>query len=265
MNALFCTCMTLALAANADPLFISHRGESADALKTRWRPLSFRGSVEVPAVELDVHLTADDKLVVIHDKDTERTCGVKRVVKESQYAELAELDAGSWKGPQFADQRLVLLDDVLAKLPAGKRCVIEVKVGPESVPALVRAVRQSRLPASQLAVISFNAGTIAEVRRQLPELETQWLASFKTNEETGVVSPSVTEIIATAQGAAAHGVGLSYKGPIDAAFVQQVHDAGLKCYVWTVDDAAEARRLRAAGVDGITSNKARWLMDQLAE
>ncbi len=56
---------------------------------------------------------------------------------------------------------------------------------------------------------------------------------------------------------------LEQKFPIDAAFVKQVHDAGLKLYVWTVNDADLARKLVQAGVDGITTDRPQWLREQL--
>ena len=59
------------------------------------------------------------------------------------------------------------------------------------------------------------------------------------------------------------GLNLAFKGPLDTAFVQQTHAAGLKFYVWTVDDAEVARKLVAAGVDGLTTNRPGWLRAQL--
>jgi len=57
---------------------------------------------------------------------------------------------------------------------------------------------------------------------------------------------------------------LAFQGPIDTASVKQVHDAGLEMHVWTVDDPAVARRMVEAGVDGITTNRAEWMREQLS-
>ncbi|MFV0446822.1 MAG: glycerophosphodiester phosphodiesterase family protein, partial [Planctomycetaceae bacterium] len=236
MQLMCVTVMTLTLAAGGRPEIISHRGESADAPENTMAAFRLSWERNVPAIELDVHLTTDDQLVVIHDANTERTCGVKKVIKNSTYADLQDLDAGRWKGAEFAGEHLPLLQDVLAALPNGKRCVIEVKVGPESVPALVRAVEASGKPSEQLMVISFKDQTIAEVRRKLPELQAYWLTSFESDKSTGKVTPTVEQIVARAHEIKAQGVNVSYKGPIDQTFVDAVHNAGLKLYVWTVDD-----------------------------
>lgn len=270
MTPLTVLTMSIALAAGpagaaAVPEIIAHRGESHDAPENTLAAFRLAWERDVDVIELDVHLTADGQLAVIHDADTERVCGVRKVVKTSRYEDLKTLDAGRWKGAEFAGERIPLLEEVLATIPPGKRCFIEVKVGPEAAPALVRVVQDSGLPPEQLIVISFKEATIAEVRRQLPDLQAYWLSSFKQNEKSKEFTPTVEELIATAKRIQAHGINVSYKGPIDAAFVNRVREAGLKLYVWTVDDEAEARRLAALGVDGITTNRAQWLREKLAE
>lgn len=265
MTSLPIAAMALVLAAGSVPEIVAHRGESHDAPENTMAAFRLAWERDVSAFELDVHLTADGRLAVIHDADTERTCGVKKVVKTTRWDELKDLDAGRWKGPQFAGERIPLLDDVLAALPAGRRCFIEVKVGPEAVPELVRVVKASGCANSQLVVISFKHETIAEVRKQLPDLQAYWLVSFKQNEQTKAWTPTVEDIIARAKEINAHGVNISYKGPIDEEFAAKVRAAGLKLLVWTVDDEAVARRMVALGVDGITTNKAQWMRQRLAE
>ena len=269
MSPLALLTMSIALAAGpaagSGPEIIAHRGESHDAPENTLTAFRLAWDRDVGAIELDVHLTADDRLVCIHDAATKRVCGVNKVVKTSRYDDLKSLDAGSWKGQEFAGERLPLLEEALAAIPPGRRCFIEVKVGPEAVPPLQRVVRDSGLPPDQLVVISFKEATIAEVRRQLPELRAYWLASFKQNERTGEFTPTVDDLIATARKIDAHGINVSYKGPIDAEFVRRVREAGLGLYVWTVDDEREARRLKALGVEGITTNREQWLRGTLAE
>src|SRR5690606_38835440 len=81
----------------------------------------------VPAIELDVHLSADDRLIVIHDATTKRTTGVDLAVKDSTLDQLRALDAGSWKGEQWAGEPMPTLEEALATIPEGARCLIEVK------------------------------------------------------------------------------------------------------------------------------------------
>ena len=112
-------------------------------------------------------------------------------------------------------------------IPDGSRCFIEVKVGPEAVPALVKAVRASGKRPEQLAVISFHAETLAEAKRRLPELKMYYLSSFRQDKATGDWEPKVEDLIARARAIGADGLDLSYKGPIDRAYVDRVKAAGL--------------------------------------
>ena len=96
-------------------------------------------------------------------------------------------------------EKLPLLDDALATIPDGCRCFIEVKVGPEAVPALVQAVEKCGKQPEQLAVISFNADTVAETKRRMPQLKVYYLSGFKRSRGDQPWTPSIEELIKKAQ------------------------------------------------------------------
>jgi glycerophosphoryl diester phosphodiesterase len=242
---------------------IAHRGESYDAPENTLA--AFRLAFERcdTAIELDVHLAADGELIVCHDPDTLRTTGVKKVIRETTLQELQKLEAGSWKGPQWAEEKLPALEEVLAELPHGKRCFVEIKTGPESLPALERLVRRYQSKDAQIVIISFEADTIASVKRSLPFLEAHLLSWFEHDKLTLTWSPTAQNLIDYARSIGADGLGVEHTGPVDESFVRQVKLAGLKLYSWTVDEVDRAQQLIAAGVDGITSNRAAWLREQI--
>lgn len=243
--------------------FIAHRGESADAPENTLAAFKLAWDRGVPAIELDVHLTSDDRLVVIHDATTKRTTGVDLTVKELTFEQLQSLDAGSWKGEQWADEPLPSLEDALATIPDGRRCFIEIKTGPESIPALIRAVNDSGKTPEQLVVISFYPETIAEAKRHLPELPMYFLSGFQQDKETGDWTPTTEELINTALDIKADGLNLNFRGPIDEEMLAQIREAGLSLYLWTVDDLDAAQGFVDLGVDGITSNIAARLQEAL--
>ncbi|HEU5117468.1 MAG TPA: glycerophosphodiester phosphodiesterase [Isosphaeraceae bacterium] len=259
--------LTLALVwtppANVE--IIAHRGESADAPENTLSAFRLAWEREVPAIELDVHLTRDDALIVSHDGDTKRTTGESKSIKDSTLAELQSLDAGLWKGERWKGEPMPTLEQALATIPKGARCFIEVKVGDEAIPALVKAIQKSGKSPDQLTVISFHADAVAEAKRRLPDIPAYYLASFKRDKETGAWQPSLDALIDKAHDLHADGLDLSHNGPIDAEFVQKVHAAGLKLYVWTVDDADKARKLAEMGVDGITTNHGGQMKEWLSE
>lgn len=243
--------------------FIAHRGESADAPENTLAAFRLAWERKVAAIELDIHLTQDGEAIVCHDADTGRTTGVRMAIKENALAELRQLDAGSWKGARWAGERLPTLLEALETIPEGGRCFIEIKVGPEAVPAVEKAIRQSGKTPAQLAIISFHAESLAEAKRRLPQIAAYYLASFRQDPAAPAWTPDAETLIAQAQAIRADGLNLSAPGPIDGVFVQRVKAAGLALYVWTVDDPDIARQMAAAGVDGITSNRAAWLRADL--
>lgn len=253
------------LAATTDVEVIAHRGESADAPENTMAAFRLAWERGVPAIELDVHLTRDGVLIASHDADTKRTTGEPKVIKQSTLAELQTLDAGRWKGERWAGEKMPTLDEALATIPDGGRCFIEIKVGPEAIPALVETVLRSGKRPEQLVIISFHAETIAEAKRQLPELKAYYLSSFRQDEQSGTWHPKVEQLIETAREIKADGLDLSAEGPIDEDFVQRIRAAGLELFVWTVDDPAEAQRFAAMGVDGITTNRAGLMQEWLRE
>jgi glycerophosphoryl diester phosphodiesterase len=255
--------LVVCAALSAGPEIIAHRGESADAPENTLAAFNLAWERKVPAIELDVHLSKDDRLVVIHDKDTERTSMEKKVIKDCTWDELKHLDVGAWKDPKFKGEKLCLLEDALATIPTWGRCYIEVKVGAEAIPAVARAIRSSGKSNSQLAIISFQDDAVQEAKKQLPGIPAYYLASFKQDKETRAWTPTIEEVIETARRIKADGVDLSHKGPIDATLVKKVRDAKMGLYFWTVDDEAVARKLVSLGVDGITTNKGQWLGEVL--
>lgn len=245
---------------------IAHRGASHDAPENTLAAVRLAWAQHADALEVDVHLTGDGRLAVIHDPDTARTAGTRHVVATTTLAVLQQLDVGRGKAARFAGEKIPALEDVFALVPEGKRVFVELKSGPESVPALQRCVARARheqpvrLQAAQIAIITFDLPTAEAVKRALPDHEVCWLA------EAGAEAPRPTllEIARVARAAALDGVDVDAKWPLPKDVVQQIRRDGFKLYVWTVDDALLARSLAAAGVDALTTNRPAWLRAQLA-
>ena len=239
---------------------IAHRGASFDAPENTVAALRLGYAQGADAGELDIHLSQDGRIVVIHDADTARVSGHKQPVAAQTLAELCTRDAGQWgqwQGSGFAE-KIPELAEILALVPAGKRLFIETKVGVEILPELGRVIRASGLAPAQLPLITFDLTTARAVKQQLPAHEVCWIVDHP---KTGT---AIEELIQKAKDAGLDGLDLNHRFPIDAEFVRKVHAAGLKLYTWTVDDPVVARNLAAVGVNGITTNRPGWLREQLA-
>lgn len=254
--------MSLISQTLAGPLIVAHRGASYDAPENTMAAFRLGFEQGADAIEGDFWLTRDGQIVAFHDKDTKRVTGgaVDRVVSESTLAELQQLDVGSWKDPKFASERPPTLADVLAILPEGKLFLIEIKCGPEIVAELKRVLEQSGVSLQQLRVISFNADVIAETKRAIPQMKAFWLSSYKTDKQTGAVTPTHDEILAMLKRTSADG--LDSKADLTQLtpqFIQRLRDANLELHVWTVNDIDLARQLAKLGVDSITTDRPAFL------
>jgi glycerophosphoryl diester phosphodiesterase len=94
------------------------------------------------------------------------------------------------------------------------------------------------------------------------------LVSQCRDPQSGQWTPDAAQLIATARAVGADGLDLAAAqpgdlSPVDASLVRTLHEAGLKIYVWTIDDPPHAKSLLDAGVDGLTTNRPAWLAGQL--
>jgi glycerophosphoryl diester phosphodiesterase len=243
---------------------VAHRGASYDAPENTLSAIRLGWQQNADAVEFDIWLSKDGQIVLAHDKDTERTAGVKKLIVEQTADELRTLDVGRWKDEKFAGERIPLLSEVLPTIPEGKRVFIEIKCGPEVVPELARVLKASGKPVEALAIICFQDDVIAECKRVLPAHQAYWLVSVKRDKKTNQWNHSAGELIRRAKELHADGLDLSAGDYLDPAFGAQVKAAGLQLYVWTVNDPLVARQMIAAGVQGITTDRPAWLREQLA-
>lgn len=241
---------------------IAHRGASYDAPENTVAAIKLAWEQKADGSEFDVYLTKDGRIAVIHDATTKRTAGADHKIAESTLPELRKLDVGTWKNPKFAGEKIPTLDEMLATVPAGKAAYIEVKCGPEIVPELTRVLKTTTLQPAQLPVISFNAAVIAAVKKARPDIPAYWLVSL---DRKGVKPPTAAELIAKAKELHADGLDLSATATLDAAFADEVKRAGLKLYVWTVNDPVVAKRMVQLGVNGITTDRPAWLREHLAK
>jgi glycerophosphoryl diester phosphodiesterase len=222
------------------PVIGAHRGASARAPENTLA--AFRAALEDGAelVELDVHLTRDGRLAVIHDAETRRTTGTAGVVAELSMSELRRLDAGRHKGRHWAGEPIPELGDVFAAVRGHLLVNVEVKCGAAAVPVLARCVAEHDM-ADAVILSSFDPAVVHAVAALGP-----WLLAGLL-----VDRPVPDPEAARAGGAQLLHVRHTY---LTAALVDLLHQAGLGALAWTVNAPGEMRRLAALGVDAILSD-----------
>ena len=150
---------------------VAHRGASYDAPENTVAAMKLAFEQGADGVEADFYLTSDGHIVCSHDKDTERTAGVKHVIVETPLEVLRKLDVGSWKNEKYRGERMPTFAEIAETIPSDKKFIIELKVGPEIVAPLKEALAKTDLEDDQILIICFNEKTVAECKKLLPELE----------------------------------------------------------------------------------------------
>lgn len=244
------------------PEIIGHRGASHDAPENTLPSVRLGFEQGADAVEIDVFATADGRIVAIHDPDTQRVAGVKLDVAKSTLAELRELDAGSWKGEQWAGTVIPTLEEVLEAVPEGHRLFIEVKCEKSALPNLEQAIESSG-KRERVVLISFSLPLIEQAKRMMRDLPAYWIYGFSLRERARWGNPTMHGLIRKADKAGLDGLDLDGEGPITQSFVEKLRARGMDLYVWTVNDPKRARELLTMGVTGITTDRPGYLRQQL--
>lgn len=235
------------------PWAVAHRGASHLAPENTLSAVRSALARGADMVEVDVRRSADGALVLLHDESLRRTTNVARVlpgrapwrVGDLTLAEIRGLDAGRWKSPTFAGEGVPTLEEAWDLVRrAGARLLLEVKQ-PADQPGIMHDVgrlldERPGVP-GQVVVQSFDSDAVLDFARARPHVPVGLLAP---------VAPDDLRHVAT---------WASYVNPhhrrVTRDYVRAVHENGLWCVPWTVDDPRRVRRLIDAGVDGVISNR----------
>lgn len=246
----------ISVTMNVQNFYIAHRGDSYVAPENTVAAAKSAWKAGADAVEVDVYLTKDNRVMVIHDSDTKRTCSGKKnlEVAKTPSVLLRDLDAGSWKGAEFKGEKIPFLNEIIETVPEGKTLVVEVKCGPEIIPSLQRIMEKTP-KRSQIVFICFDWKTIVELKNTFPDNKSYWLSSSKTG---------LAKKIKEAADAGLEGVNLQSK-IIDEETMAVAKEHKMEVLAWTVDDPAEAKRIMQLGVTKITTNRPAWLKEELGK
>ncbi|HHZ13949.1 MAG: glycerophosphodiester phosphodiesterase [Caldicoprobacterales bacterium] len=227
-------------------LIIAHRGASGYAPENTMA--AFEKALEMGAegIELDVHLTADGEIVVIHDHTIDRTSDGKGVVGALTLEEIRKYDFGAWFDPKFKGQRIPTLGEVFELLEDWDGLLnIEVKSGPILYPGieekLVDMVKSWNFR-GRIIFSSFNHYSLRDIKALDPSMEIGLLYM------AGLVEPWKYAKDLNAQ--ALHP--LYYN--VVPELVAGCKENGIKLNPFTIDEEKEMEMIMRAGVDGIITD-----------
>ena len=221
----------------------AHRGYSRNYPENTFVAFQKASKLNVYGVEFDVHLTADNQLVVIHDETIDRTSNGSGFVKDMTLAELEKYDYGRWFGEQFAGQKIPTLREVLTNFAETQHVLnIEIKSDIfeyEGIEQLIAQEIEAFGIHDRVIISSFNHESLQHFHQFQPNIQTAALfASLVTNIEHYIKTiPSVAMHI------------WYYHG--NRKIIQNAITNGIPVRAFTVNDVKIANQLQALGIDAI--------------
>jgi glycerophosphoryl diester phosphodiesterase len=244
---------SLDLARFTRPLLIGHRGYPARYPENTLA--SFEGAMQAGCdmIELDVTLTRDRKVVVIHDDTLDRTTTGTGPVRGHDLAEVKALDAGSWFGARFAAERVPELSEVM-ELTAG-RCMLNIEIKESAFEAdypvdaiehqVVRLVKTSGAM-DRVIISSFDKRILQRIAAMDAPPAIAYISDHGADKR-------VLEMLLKMRAFSWH----PRSTVLTRDQVEMLHAAGFKVFPWTINTRAEAEKLLALGVDGLICNELR--------
>ncbi len=224
------------------PKIMGHRGAKAYEPENTLRSIRRALAMGVQAVEIDVHLSRDGQLVVIHDATVDRTTNGTGRVADLTWAELRRLDAG-------LGETLPSLEEVVELVRHRVHLFVEMKDPQATAP--LAAFFASRALFDEAHVISFWHPAVKELRRLDPRLR------------TGVLFVGCpVDPAALAHNAGAEALVLNYQY-VTPSLVHLARQAGLQLAVWNIDTVADLLPLLPLELDYIGSNAPDILLNYL--
>ena len=238
--------MNLFLQPRSQPLVIAHRGASAYAPENTLAAFKLAAEQEADAIELDVDLTHDGHVVVMHDATIDRTTDGHGRLSDLTLEEIRRVDAGAWKSAEFKGERVPLLEEVLEAV--GQRLLINIELKGMSLrgtglEAKVAALIAQHDLIDRVIISSFNPFALRRVKRVNPYLACGLIHSpdlpiFLRNAWLAPLIPGLN---------ARH----PHHSQVSKAIVDRFHAQGLVVSAWTINQAGIARSMIQAGVDGM--------------
>jgi glycerophosphoryl diester phosphodiesterase len=242
----------------ATPRVIAHRGASGEHPENTLDAFRAAAKAGAPYFELDVHMARDGVIVVSHDAELSRTCGLNAAIRDLTMAELKRADAGwGFAAPggafPFRGQGIEVpaLAEVFAAFP-GHCYVIEVKQSaPSLIETLLYVIERSGMR-RRVLIASEEQAPIDEMRALAPELPT----GFPYHE----IAAFMIALAPDTEAYQPHGDALQIPPEYESwrlvtpESVAAAHRLGLEVHVWTVNDPAEMRAMLELGVDGIITD-----------
>lgn len=231
---------------------IAHRGASGQAPENTIAAFDRSIAYDADFFELDVQMTKDGKLVLIHDTTVDRTTNGTGAVKDLTFDEIRALDAGSWFDASFAGEKVPTLEEALDRYQDKIGILIELK-DPHLYPGIEQKVADALIErnlhqAENIIVQSFNWDVVQSFHDILPAVPTGVLVSSGQTIDGEITNEQLMSFSAYADFVNPN------KSLLNQDTVNRIHEHELKTWPYTIKDRKWVERLMGWGVDGIITD-----------
>jgi glycerophosphoryl diester phosphodiesterase len=235
-------------------LVIAHRGGAHLAPENTLAAFRNAIALGVDMIEIDVHLSKDGHVVVIHDNTVDRTTDGHGRIADLTLAEIKKMDAGKKFDEKFAGEKVPTLEETMETLNGKVQLLIEIKKDHDTLyPGLEEKVVEiiRHYDAGKWTIVqSFNKHSVEKVQKADSSLRTFYLLGHNFPEWYGALSQSLQE--GRSPQPAYTGIAPHWS-VLDAGKVDTLHQAGYQLYTWTVGPE-EMQKILDMKVDGIITN-----------
>ncbi len=227
-----------------NPVLIAHRGASAHAPENTLPAFHLAISQGAPAIELDVQLSADGKVVVFHDFTVSRTTNGSGRIQRKTLGQLKTLNAGTSFGTAYPDSKIPTLEEVFNDVDPAIFMNIELKniISPfDSLPKKVAELIQKYQAVNRVLISSFNPVALSRMYRHLSSVPRELLLHKPAHIDLCLLFPSLISDVQTISTSLAF---------ITEYRVNALHDLGKKVYAYTLNYPADILHALKCGVDG---------------
>ena len=234
-----------------DVAIIAHRGAAGRAPENTIASVQAALDDRADWVEIDVQETVDGEIVVVHDSDFMKLAGDATKIWEATLEQLADIDIGSWFGPEFAAERVPTLRDVLQMAKGRAGVVIELKYygHDEKLEQRVADIVEETGMTDSVAIMSLKYAAVQKMKSIRPD----WTVGLLSATAIGDLSRMDADFLAVSANMAS------------AGFVRRAHKAGKKVFAWTVNDPVTMSQVISKGVDGVITDEPAMARRVLAE
>jgi glycerophosphoryl diester phosphodiesterase len=231
----------------------AHRGLSSKAPENTIS--AFKKAIDIEGiygVEFDVQMTKDKKVVVIHDENIKRTTKKEKYIKDMNYKELNELDAGSWFSSEYKGEKIPLLSEVLEVLKNTNLFInIELKNSKiiyEGIEEEVLNIIKKLKIKNRIIISSFNYESLKIIRKLDGKIKIAVLSKE--------IPKNPIQYIKNVEGEALH-IGIS---KIDKKIVQELKDNNIKVRCFTINTEGDFKKAIEYKIDGLFSDKSDYMV-----